>query len=87
MSIPCCKINAGFAKKNKKSINQGNPLLYDRDKAKGVIGEQMWKIKKIPLASQDQEGCAKMEVRDKKSLAVYLRHEPKSVEGGLIEVK
>ncbi len=32
----------------KKSINQGDPLLYDMDKAKGAIGEQIRKIKKIP---------------------------------------
>ncbi len=48
------------------------------DKAKGAIGEQIRKIKKIPLASQDQEDCATMEVRYKKSLAVHLRHEPKN---------
>ena len=57
-----------------------NSLLYDREKAKGVIGEQIGKIKKNPLASQDQQDCATMEVSYKNSLAVHLRHELKNDE-------
>ncbi len=62
----------------KKSINQGDPFLYDMDRAKGVIGEQIRKIKKNPLASREQEDWSTMEVRYKKSLALHLRCEPKS---------
>ncbi len=50
---------------------------FRRDKLRG---EQIRKIKKFPLASQDQEDCATMEVRNKKSLALHLRHEPKNWE-------
>ncbi len=67
------------SQKIKKSIIPGDPLLDDMDKAKGVIGEQIRKIKKNSLASQDQEDCATMEVSYKKSLAVH-RHEPKNEE-------
>ncbi len=60
------------------AINQRDPFLYDMDRVKEVIGEQMRKIKKIPLASQNQGDCATMEVINKKSIAVHHRHEPKN---------
>ena len=38
MSTPKLKKNAGFVKKIKKSINQGDPLLYDHEpKSEGSL--------------------------------------------------